>query len=32
MKNIGMIVAVEIDAALNEFGVPMLEYNFSRQR
>ena len=29
MKNIGMIVAVEIDAALNEFGVPIEELKLS---
>ena len=29
MKNIGMIVSVEIDAALNEFGVPSEDLKFS---
>lgn len=29
MKNIGMIVAVEIEAALSEFGVPIEELKFS---
>ncbi|WP_297435522.1 5'-methylthioadenosine/S-adenosylhomocysteine nucleosidase [uncultured Clostridium sp.] len=28
MKNIGMIVAVEIEAALNEFGIPIEELKF----
>ncbi|GAA0090998.1 hypothetical protein UT300009_10250 [Paraclostridium bifermentans] len=29
MKNIGMIVAVEIEAVLNEFGTPIEELNFA---
>lgn len=29
MKNIGMIVAVEIEAVLNEFGTPIQELNFA---
>lgn len=29
MKNIGMIVAVEIEAVLNEFGTPIQELKFA---